>query len=65
MTFDYVNTMYNLPDKYLREMLRIEDKKYPKIPIGRYARDIGFSKQDFVGMVERAVGLYEATPPQK
>jgi hypothetical protein len=63
MTFDFVNNVYHLPPNYLKDTLHIEDSRYPKIPIGRYAKSIGFTKEDFTNMVQRAVDLSREIPP--
>ena len=65
MTFDFVSTSYHLPPEYLKDVLHIEDKKYPNIPIGRYAKRIAFQREDFLGMVRRAVELYNQSEIKK
>lgn len=58
MTFDFVNTSFHLPPEYLKDTLHIEDKKYPHIPIDRSAKKAGFKKEDYLGMIQRAVDYY-------
>lgn len=38
MTFKYVNVVFALSDDVLKDSLKIEDKKYPNVPIGKYAK---------------------------
>lgn len=38
MTFKYVNVVFGLPDDVLRDALKIEDPKYPNVPIGKYSK---------------------------
>jgi hypothetical protein len=38
MTFDYVNVVFGLPTDYLKNILGINNPKYPNIRIDRYAK---------------------------
>lgn len=38
MTFDYISTLFNIPQDYLKQSMRIEDKKYPYITLNQYAK---------------------------
>lgn len=38
MTFKYVNVVFGLGNGVLKNALKIEDPKYPNVPIGKYSR---------------------------
>lgn len=40
MTFKYVNVVFDLSDDVLKSALKIEDSKYPNLPIGKYSKKI-------------------------
>lgn len=39
MTFDYINTLFNIPSDYLKTHFSITDTRYPKLSISEYAGD--------------------------
>lgn len=39
MSFEYVNFAFWLPPRLLEEKLNIQDKKYPRIPLKKYAKE--------------------------
>lgn len=58
MTFDYLNFVFMLPDGYLQEALQIQDEKFSRSPIGRYARINNISKQEFISIVSSKIKAY-------
>lgn len=36
MTFKYINSIFNVPENYIKDKLNINDKRYPNIPLWRY-----------------------------
>jgi hypothetical protein len=38
MTFDYISTLFNIPEDYLKQSMSIEDEKYPYITLDQYAK---------------------------
>jgi hypothetical protein len=38
MTFDYISTLFNIPEDYLKQTMNIEDEKYPFITLDQYAK---------------------------
>lgn len=55
MTFDYVNKLFGLPQTYLQEQLRITDKNYPRITIGKFGTEIHESAASTTALVQNAV----------
>lgn len=55
MTFQYVNFIFNLPPEYLKHRLGVEDERYPKVRIGRYAHRIGMPLEPYLVLVKQAV----------
>ncbi len=58
MTFRYINTLFNLPQDYLRTTLSISEKKYPNIAIGKYARNKKINAVIFERSVKARVEEY-------
>ena len=66
MTFRYINTIFKLPDNYLKDYLSIANKTYPNISLGKYASLNKIERTMFIAKVKQAVGAYlEANPSQK
>jgi hypothetical protein len=65
MTFDYVNRLFVLPPEYLKTQLGITDASYPKLTIGRFARDISQPASTTLMDIQNAVGQYlvNSLPP--
>lgn len=60
MTFEYINTVFKLPTDYLKNTLGITDRQYPKIHIGKYARQEDASADIILENVRAAVSAYPA-----
>ncbi|HYF04957.1 MAG TPA: hypothetical protein VEA59_02185 [Patescibacteria group bacterium] len=59
MTFDYINTAFDLPTDYLRNAMHINDSRYPKIPIGRYAQKNKLNEDQLIMQVQSLVQSYK------
>ena len=62
MTFDYVNKLFSLPSDYLKTQLSISDPTYPKLTIGKFARDINQSASGTLEAAQNSVRAYLAHP---
>jgi hypothetical protein len=62
MTFDYLNSSFNLPATYLKTQLSISDPTYPKLTIGKFAKDTNQSASSTLGAVQNAVRQYLSAP---
>jgi hypothetical protein len=58
MTFEYINTVFKLPTEYLKNTLGIVDTQYPKIHIGKYARENHIDPSLVLENVKAAVAKY-------
>ena len=58
MTFDYLNTVFKLPPKYLQHALAITDPSYPNIHIGRFAKDSHQTLAAALAQVRAAIQAY-------
>jgi len=58
MTFKYLNTIFNLPENYLKDSLNISDKRYPNIPLGKYASANKINGQAFMAEVKKIIKAY-------
>ncbi len=61
MTFDYINFVFNLPPDYLRETLSIEDSKYPRVTLGRYASKTGINVAVLIQNIQKATQQYKSS----
>jgi hypothetical protein len=55
MTFAYINFRFHLPPEYLKNQLQLEEKKYPEIPLSRYAKKNNIETPVFVSQVKNAI----------
>ena len=39
MTFDYINKIFDLPPRYLEEILQINNSKYPLLTVQKYSKN--------------------------
>jgi len=62
MTFDYIDTLFNVPSTYLKTTLNITDAHYPQISLSGYARSHKINTATFVSEVQTAVQKYLNTP---
>ncbi len=58
MTFDYITVAFKVPATVLKESLNIDDSRFPRITIFRYARSHGLNESEFTLRVMEAVGKY-------
>lgn len=58
MTFQYLNTVFKLPDNYLREQLQITSSRYPKLSIARYASSRQIKRAAALSQVKQLVSDY-------
>jgi hypothetical protein len=58
MTFDYLNTLFDLSPGYLKNQLSISDPAYPKLTIGKFAKDIKQPASSTLMEVQSAVRQY-------
>lgn len=65
MTFKYVNVVFDLPDGLLKDSLKIEDKSYPNLSIGRYVKKTGANRDEFLNSVRETVEANWKSPSQK
>ena len=65
MTIQYVNFIFSLPDEYLKNRLIIDHPKYPRLPIGRYAKQKGLDKAKFLESIKNAGREYMDAHPSK
>lgn len=62
MTFQYVNTVFGLPEDYLRTQLGITDPTYPKTTIAKYAKRQKLDRDSFVESLRRVLRERLITP---
>ena len=62
MTFDYINTLFNLPPDYLKAQLSISDTRYPKISVGSYVNGNHLVLATFMGELDAAITNYLTKP---
>lgn len=55
MTFQYINSVFGLPEDYLRTQLNITDSSYPKTTVGKYAKKQKIDRQSFVESIKRVL----------
>ena len=66
MTFDYISTVFRVPVAIIKTRLNIDDPRFPRTTLHRYAKMHGFADADFVSKVADVVGQYlmsTSTPP--
>lgn len=61
MSFEYVNFAFHIPPEYFRDTLGIDDKKYPRIALRKYAKEQGKDVTVFVQDIRTLVGDYLTT----
>lgn len=62
MTFDYLNKLFSLPPEYLKTQLSVTDPTYPKLTIGKFAKDIGQPASSTLVEIQSAVRQYLENP---
>ncbi|MDD2565782.1 MAG: hypothetical protein PHZ26_04400 [Candidatus Gracilibacteria bacterium] len=65
MTFKYINVIFKIPEEYLKTKLYIVDKKYPNIPLGKYARNSKIENTIFLNQVKELVLEYIKLNPTR
>ncbi len=60
MTFDYINTAFRLSPEYLKNRLGLNSTQYPRITIGRYAKQHRQDSQALLVSVKDAIVSYFA-----
>ncbi len=59
MTFDYVNVVYKLPTNYIKDILGINDPKYPNVRIDTYAKESNINQKLLLDTVQHYVSTYQ------
>lgn len=62
MTFEYINIVFRLPENYLKDELAITDEKYPRIPIGGYARRHDIDRAALLVRIKTLIAATRITP---
>ena len=65
MTFKYVNFVFDLPENYLKDSLTIDEKSYPNIPIGKYAKNKKLNQAEVMTEVKKLVWNFMSANPKK
>lgn len=58
MTFDYINAIFGLPGDYLKTALAISDNRYPRMRIGRAAREARIDHEEYLELLRNAVASH-------
>jgi len=58
MTFTYVDSLFRLPEDYLRTNLPVADPRYPQITISRYAAETASDPNELLVAVQHLVRQY-------
>ncbi|MES2213682.1 MAG: hypothetical protein V4473_02475 [Patescibacteria group bacterium] len=58
MTFEYVNTIFNLPADYLKNYFHISDIEYPRITVSKYSKIEQTDSSTFIQALQSAVVQY-------
>jgi hypothetical protein len=58
MTFEYINTTYNLPNNYLKDRLHIVNKKYPSVTVRKQSELENIPLPEFTEKVSTYVRTY-------
>lgn len=64
MTFEYLNTVFKLPDSYLQQQLNITNSRYPRLSIARYASSHKIKRAAAIAQVKQLISNYLATQQQ-
>lgn len=65
MTFHYINHIFSVPENYFKDKLNIDDKKYPNIPLWRYAKSKNIDLTVFLNQVKSFLSQYIKQNPIK
>lgn len=60
MTFDYVNVVYKIPTSYMKDILGINNTKYPNLRIDTYAKQSGIDQTLLLNTVRHYISTYKA-----
>jgi len=55
MTFNYINVVFKLEPTYLKNILNINDKRYPDIRIDNYSRRLNKDQTSTIKEIEKAI----------
>jgi len=58
MTFDYINTIFSLPEDYLKTQLHIQDARYPNISLKSVVKKNKIDRDIFLKSVQQSVDEY-------
>jgi len=58
MTFDYINTIFSLPEDYLKTQLHIQDARYPNISLKSVVKQNKLDRDVFLKSVQQSVDEY-------
>lgn len=65
MTFDYINHVFGIPPQYIKSEVNINDSRYPRLTLSRYARDNKIDEGIFTTQIQNTVKNYFLTLPSK
>ncbi len=58
MTFHYINTIFNIPEVYLKDFYQIADSRYPNLTIKRYVKDNKLNELEVLATLKQSVRDY-------
>jgi hypothetical protein len=58
MTFDYINTLFGVPESYLQDTLAIHDTRYPFLTVEQYANEQHLDKKELTQRIQELVHEY-------
>lgn len=63
MTFHYINTIFSMPENYLKDSLKITDTRYPNLTLSKYIKNNKFDQQTYITELKQAVRDFIARNP--
>lgn len=65
MTFEYINSLFDIPPALLKDALKVENAKYPLITLKQYAKKSNKDIDSVVSDVQKIVQTYLEHKPQE
>lgn len=59
MTFDYLNVVFRMPSDYFKNLLGINDSRYPNIRIDSYARESHIDQHVLLDTIKHYISVYK------